>query len=69
MAKVTDKELKELLLEELEGKKPFNANWLTECSLCGSNIEEGDEFFFFGDKKKICTNCRILIQTTVEEQL
>lgn len=69
MAKVTNRELKEILIEELEGKKPFTANWLTECSLCGGSIEEGDDFFFFGDKKKVCNDCRDNMRILVEEKL
>lgn len=59
-------ELKDILIEELEGKKPFDAMWSTDCNICGNSIEEGDEFFFFGDKQKVCGDCKAEMINLIE---
>lgn len=61
-----NKDLKGILLEELENKKSFTANWQTECSVGGEDIEEGDTFYFMGEKKKVCQNCFAELQEEVE---
>lgn len=63
---VRNSELKEILIEELEAKKPFEAQWNVICDGCGLSIVEGEEFFFFGDKKKICSDCKASMIEVVE---
>lgn len=60
------KDYKGILLEELENKKSFEANWDTECSVGGEDILVGDTFYFMGEKKKVCQNCFAEIQEEVE---
>jgi hypothetical protein len=62
---VKRQDIKDLLIEELENKKSFSAKWDTNCDLCGDDIFEGDEFYFFGDKKKIDSKCFMEIQEEV----
>ena len=54
-AKTSD--LKDILIEELQSKKAFDANWQTECDIGGEDIEEGEAFVFMGNKKKVCESC------------
>jgi len=54
---MNNKDVIELLLEELEYKKIFNANYQTMCDICYNNIEQDDEFIFLGNKKKVCMDC------------
>ena len=51
-------EIKEVLQEELENKKMYEASWDTDCNVCGDTILEGDEFCYMGNKRKVCENCR-----------
>lgn len=51
-------EIRQLLLEEIIGKKVFLAKFAILCELCRENIEEDREFVFIGDKKKLCMNCQ-----------
>ena len=64
--KISTRELKELLIEELENKKPFSANFPFDCALCGESVEEDEEFFFFGNKKRVCSDCRSEMESAVE---
>lgn len=61
--------IKDLLMEELENKKSFDATWESECDLCGEILLEGDTFYFFGSKRKVCSNCYDQIGDQLEEQL
>lgn len=50
-------DLADILTEELEGKQDFEAYTDTDCDGCGGAIFQGDTFYFFGNKRKICTDC------------
>lgn len=50
-------EIFKILRDDLENKKSFNANWHTECDLCGVDMDEGDMFYFMGNKEKVCETC------------
>ena len=63
---VKTSDLKQLLLEELANKKVFEAHWTTDCYLCGNDIEEDDSFYFFGDKKKVCADCKAQMEEVIE---
>ncbi len=63
------KELKEILIEELENKKIFNANRDTYCDVNGEDILQDDEFVFMGNKQKMCRQCLDDLQELVEERL
>lgn len=56
-----------LLIEELENKKLYEANWGTECDCCDGDIQQGDKFVFMGDKKKVCIDCVADMQDDLEE--
>lgn len=58
----------QILMEELEGKKEFTANWDSVCEGCGNNILEGDTFYFFGEKRKVCQECFGNMQDEVGEK-
>jgi len=49
--------LPEILIEEIENKKSYPANYDTTCDPCGGFIAEGESFYFFGNKRKTCENC------------
>lgn len=66
---VNNSSFKAVLVEDLEYRKPFTANRMFPCSCCGNKVEEGDEFFFFGDKRKVCNDCRESMRELVEEQI
>ena len=56
---MTNESIKELLVEELGYKKTFNNSmYVFPCSCCKNTVEQGDEFIFMGDKKKVCINCQ-----------
>lgn len=63
-----DKKILSILQEDWENKKSFDANWKATCSLCHDAIEEGDPFFFYGEKKKCCDQCFSEIVDTLEEE-
>lgn len=47
-----DSSIQDILLEEIECKKHFEAHWDTDCDVCGGSINEDDDFIFMGVKKK-----------------
>jgi hypothetical protein len=47
----------ELLIEDIELKKNFQAKWPFDCEICGEGVEEDGDFIFMGDKKKVCSGC------------
>lgn len=47
----------ELLLEDVEQKKVYDCNHPTTCDLCYNVIEEEENLYFFGNKRKICQKC------------
>lgn len=47
----------EFLKEELENKRPYQANRNVNCELCREGMAEGDDFYFIGNRHKICVNC------------
>jgi len=50
-------EIRNLLLEEIEFKRPYRAAYEMACQFCGGDIHVNDVFYFFGDKKKVCIDC------------
>lgn len=54
---MTVKEIYNLIRIELLNKKVFTAKWQARCDICGNVISQGDDFFFLGDKKKLCDSC------------
>lgn len=50
-------QIQPLLKEEIENKRSFPANYETQCYHCGGYIDEGESFYFFGNKKKTCETC------------
>lgn len=60
-------EIKKLLLYEIENKKGYQATWKGYCDGCKGLIDEGEEFMFMGDKRKICTECQADIISFLEE--
>lgn len=61
--------IKDVLMEELDNKKSFTANWDTECEICNQDIMEGDDFYFFGEKRKVCSNCHNEMGDQIEAEL
>ncbi len=61
--------LKSILLEELEVRKEFQAHWDTACDNCDEPLFEGDTFYFFGEKRKVCSNCFDIMQQDLEDKL
>lgn len=55
-----DKDILRILIEELNYKKAFLASHDTECDICGEDIFDGDDFYFMGNRRKCCENCRKL---------
>ena len=68
MAKVNNHDLKQLIIEDLEEKKPYPAKWDLSCGLCDNDIPAGDDFFYLGGKK-VCNDCRDLATQLVNERL
>lgn len=54
---MTTKEIKQMLLEEIENKKSYPANYDTQCDFCTKPISGGEEFIFMGSKQKVCDEC------------
>jgi len=65
---MTVREIKQILLDELENKKSYDAKWETVCDSCGDDIQEEDSFIFMGDKQKICNECQGHVTEFLEEQ-
>lgn len=59
----------DLLVQELENKKTFDAMYDTSCDACGEDIAKDDEFTFFGDKKKVCNNCFENLLDQIKEKI
>lgn len=49
--------LPEILIEEIENKRSYPANYDTTCMQCGTFIAEGENIYFYGNKQKTCENC------------
>lgn len=62
-----DNAILKILKEDWEQKKSFEANWPSRCNVANDGIEEGDTFFFYGDKKKCCLTCYDEIIKGMEE--
>ena len=58
--------IKQLLIEDFQYKRVFIARFAILCELCRNNIEEGQEFVFIGDKKKLCIACQMKFITELE---
>jgi len=63
---VSNRDIKDLLIQELENKRFFAANWDIECGLCGVDIFVDDEFCFMGNKEKVCHSCLEQIREYLE---
>ena len=65
---MTNTEIKDLLLEDLEYKKSFEAFPSLQCDGCGEYVANisGGEFVFMGDKKKLCSDCLFEITEYLE---
>ena len=63
---ITISEIKKLLVEEMENKKSYEANYDTICDVDNGNIYKGEEFIFMGSRKKVCTNCQSDIMEFLE---
>jgi len=48
----------DLLADDVEAKKEFEAKWPFTCDLCEGDVEKGGYFVFFGKKDKVCDGCR-----------
>lgn len=57
-----------ILLSEIKNKKVFYAMKDTQCELCFDIIFEESEFYFMGDKEKICQSCMESLIDLVEKQ-
>lgn len=44
----------QIVAEELERKRPYEAKYRTYCSKCGRDIEIGQEYYYYGNGKKLC---------------
>lgn len=55
---------KDLLVEDLESRKPFDARFDSKCYF-GCEIIRGDQFYFMGDKRKVCSSCRAELQEEI----
>jgi len=66
---MTNKQMNELFLEELEFKRQYTAKYDFDCELCSSVIEEGDDFVFLGDKQRICLDCVEEMRGKLSKQL
>lgn len=62
---MTIQKIKELLIEDIEYKKPFDAKYPAICDGCHREVET---FIFMGDKRKICIDCQVEIQDFLEEK-
>lgn len=52
-----DDKLIKLLIEDVDYKRDYTARYDLKCHLCGGEIMIGDKFYFFGESRKVCTNC------------
>lgn len=64
-----DKNYLHIILSELKNKKVFNAMKDTECECCFDTIFEDDDFYFMGDKEKICQSCMTRMIELIEERI
>ena len=64
---MTPQQIKDLLKEDIEYKKPFMADRDTFCNIGREPIRQGDTFIFVGDKRKCCVECQGEITQWLEE--
>jgi len=57
--------IKEIIKEEFENKKSYDANFRFRCSGCRNWIEEGEPFYFVGNKKRVCGDCLAELQESI----
>jgi hypothetical protein len=65
---MTKPEAKQLLIAELETKKPYEVRYSTDCAECGEEMYSGDECFYIGNER-VCDSCRLDLVTFLEENL
>lgn len=56
-----------ILLDDWRQKKKFNAHFRVGCEICGYDIDEDDEFIFFGNSQKLCKECFDEVKNFLEE--
>ena len=64
-----EKEIAQILLEEWENKRSFEASWESNCDNCEDPINKGDSFVFYGSKKKLCNKCQGEVTEQLEETI
>lgn len=65
-SKYSKSQVKDIIMEDLDEKKPYTASWDFDCEIGFDTISEGDEFFYIAGKK-VCNDCRSEIRDVVEE--
>lgn len=45
-------------IDEMRQRRTYTTQWRADCRFCGDSIEEGDALYFFGNKEKMCSDCR-----------
>jgi len=61
---MTTQDIKKILAEDIEYKKPFEAKYPAVCDFC---LNETDIFIFIGDKKKMCRDCQAEVTEYLEQ--
>lgn len=46
-----------LLREDLEHKKVYIARFDTRCDICSKDLFRGDDLYFMGSKRRVCSGC------------
>lgn len=54
---LSEEQIKQALLEDLENKKEYECRFATTCSVAGCELLAGDDLYFYGQKKKMCSTC------------
>lgn len=55
---MTDKQVNDIIYQEFANKTPFDCKYRGNCDVCQLNLSEGDIFFFYGNKRKMCMDCQ-----------
>lgn len=55
-------ELKQLLIDDFENRKEFEAHFDQQCEVCGEEILEGDALYFVGNKRVCAETIDVIVE-------
>lgn len=64
---MSELEIYTIILEDMQRKRQFPANFDTPCSMCFTLIVQGQPFAFIGESRRVCEECQGKILEFLEQ--